>query len=138
MNEQTAFVLQPSKRELPGKAAVQSRLQELSQLEDGWLNGYGKALSKSGLNWLVNALEKYYDFKLPLPYLFPTLEGNILCEWTIYTVDITLSINIDNGSALYNALNTANDDMDEQVFDLSKSTDWERLNQKLVSVSTNL
>ena len=52
---------------------VPARLDELRGMQDGWLEGDGKAPPHSGLDWLSGAFAKRgYPDDIPLPYTYPT------------------------------------------------------------------
>lgn len=59
---------------------VETRLEELSHLKAGWLDGKGKPLNKQGLSILAEALTAHYDLALPKLYIFPTQMGNVMLE----------------------------------------------------------
>lgn len=83
---------------------VALRLEELSDLKDGWLDGRGFAPSWAGLQWLVYAFEKNYDISLPLPYLYPTPEGGIRAEWSLNDQEISLEIDLETRKGAFHAL----------------------------------
>lgn len=47
------------------------RLEALSGLQDGWLDGKGKAPIKEGLQWLALEFDERFDSMLPLPAPLP-------------------------------------------------------------------
>lgn len=110
---------------------IESRLEELADLQDGWLDGKGLALNPENLLWLVNEFDSKFDPDLPLPYLYPTAEGGIQAEWTQGNWEVSLEINLDEKSAEWQAFNLVTEDCREQNWDLSNSDDWQSLNQAL-------
>ncbi len=57
---------------------IEGRLAEISRLQDGWWDGYGKAIQPRA----VEAVRKWFggDFK-PVPYVYPMECGGVVCEW---------------------------------------------------------
>jgi len=107
------------------------RLEEISTIEDGWLDGEGIAPKKDNLDWFSNMFEGNFDKNLPLPFIFPTPEGGIQAEWTINQHEISLTINLDSKDSYYHELNFSNDQEDEDKFNLNNTEDWRKLNLKL-------
>ena len=105
-----------------------SRIEELSLLEDGWLDGYGNALSTEGLLWFSNTIEKYVTKNnISYPYLYPTYHGDVRAEWPTENNNLDLSIDIKliEKSAL--ALFWVNGELETNSLDLNVEHDWELL-----------
>ncbi|XZF13495.1 hypothetical protein ACTHGU_17080 [Chitinophagaceae bacterium MMS25-I14] len=113
---------------------VRSRLEDIATLENGWLNGEGIEPNKVGLNWFSETFENNYDPELPLPYLYPTINGDLQAEWTIADYDITLSVNLGTKEAHFHSLKHSNDEEDSLTFDLNNQDHWNDLNQKLLKI----
>jgi hypothetical protein len=107
------------------------RLEELSNLENGWLNAEGTGIEKENLNWFADIFENNYNAALPLPYLYPTPSGGIQAEWSFDDWDMSLNIDLDNKSGFYQALHHNSGGGIEERFDLTKYDDWQKLNQNL-------
>lgn len=60
---------------------AQQRLDELRQLEDGWLDGEGKKPSSAALDLASAVLGLLDDSELEQPRLFPSAEGGLTGEW---------------------------------------------------------
>jgi hypothetical protein len=58
-----------------------ARLEELSQLGPGWLDGTGLAITSAALEVAESFLFRVLDANLPRPGVFPTREGGIQFEW---------------------------------------------------------
>lgn len=112
---------------------IEVRLEELSLLEDGWLNGKGKALSKEKIKIVSEYFYKFYNDNLPLPYLYPTAEAGLQAEWNINNWDISLEIDLDNLTAELHALNLYKDDEQELSMTLAEDHSWKNLNEILES-----
>lgn len=108
---------------------VSLRLNELSKLKDGWYNGIGKAPSKLSLNKFGDIFNSYYDGKLPLPAIFPNLEGNIQLEWKKENKNIIIEVNITSLESNFFYYNDLDDtDEIEQIITLSSKENWDTLN----------
>lgn len=108
---------------------VSLRLNELSKLKSNWYNGEGRTLNKSKLSNFGNIFNSYYNSKLPLPAIFPTLEGNIQLEWKNGNKNIVLDINIDSLESNFFYYDDFNDnDEIEQTIILSSQENWSILN----------
>ena len=73
---------------------IRSRLDELRRLEDGWLDGDGKAPGSDELEWLAAGFDRHYPDDLPLPHLYPTPEGGVQAEWSLSENEISLEVNL--------------------------------------------
>lgn len=112
---------------------VQSRLEELALLTDGWLDGeQGKSLNNEGLKWLGDTFENSFNTeKLPLPATFPTPEGNIQFEWSFNENEVSLEVHLETKKALFYSLNIKNQAENTEELDLSTNDDWCKLNHKM-------
>ncbi|MEQ9588013.1 MAG: hypothetical protein RJS97_08675 [Parvibaculaceae bacterium] len=110
------------------------RIEELKQLQPGWLDGKGEALDADGLQWLVEAFATQFADDATLPYLFPTPEGNVLAEWSLGPNSVSLEIDLRNRSAEWHVLNVDTDHEDTGEFDLNSATDWERIAANLRAI----
>lgn len=108
---------------------VSLRLSELSKLENNWLNGQGKALNRQKLRAFGDIFNSYYNSKLSLPAIFPTIDGNIQLEWKNGNNNVTLEVNIDSlVSNLYYYNDSDDGDENEAIMALSSKGDWDILN----------
>lgn len=105
---------------------VNVRLNELSKLNDNWYEGYGKAPKNELLNKFGEYFKLYYNLRLPLPSIFPTIDGNIQLEWSNNSIEINLEVNLSQLDAEY--LHTNLDIINEKKLDLSSKDGWEDLN----------
>ena len=74
---------------------VTLRLDELAKLEDGWLDGKGKAPAKEKLEWIADTFESSFDTGLSLPHLYPTAEGGVQAEWSLNDWEVSLDIDLE-------------------------------------------
>jgi hypothetical protein len=109
---------------------MKSRISELKLLEDGWLDGEGKAPDHAGLD----KLEKIFTKRLEgcvQPRLYPTIEGGISAEWDVSPAggtDATLEVNLTNLQASWHVLRGPILDMDAQDnLDLNSEEAWDFL-----------
>lgn len=100
------------------------QLDELRLLQDGWLDGDGKAPSSTGLNWLHEAFECNYPDEIPLPHLYPTETGGVQAEWTLDPNEISLDLNLENHLGEWHVLNLMSDDVSERTLNCDDASDW--------------
>lgn len=111
---------------------INSRLEELSQLPDGWNNGEGKEINKKDLEWFADFFDTSYDTTLPLPYLYPTLDGGIQAEWVVQNeFDISITFDLENKVAYYHSLNIKADEVDDFSLNMTDLSFWDKINSKL-------
>ncbi|WP_370895924.1 hypothetical protein [Chryseobacterium gossypii] len=108
---------------------VSLRINNLSKLEDNWYEGQGKALKKIGLNKLENLFNSYFENKLPLPAIFPKVDGNIQLEWKNEAKNVVIDIDLDSLSAEFFYYNDIDDsDEREEQIELGNKEGWIQLN----------
>ncbi len=71
---------------------IETRLEELAQLQDGWLDGKGRAPDRASFIRLAQAFDERFSTDLPLPHLYPTPEGGVQAEWTLGPWEVSLEI----------------------------------------------
>jgi hypothetical protein len=103
---------------------IGSRLDELRNLSDGWLDGKGKAPSTHGIDWLAEFFDRNYADDLPLPYLYPTPEGGVHAEWRLDPLDATLEIDLNSRTASFHALDLDSGREDSRQIDLQDQVQW--------------
>ena len=59
---------------------VGAQLDDLRLLQDGWLDGDGKAPYSDGLDWLHEAFECKFPLEAPVPHIYPTENGGVQPE----------------------------------------------------------
>lgn len=106
---------------------VPACLDEFRSLRDGWLNGEGRAPSPEGLDWLAESFERFYpeDPDVPLPYVYPTVEGGVQLEWSLGSKELSLEVTLADHSAEWYWADISADDEDERVLNLDAVADWE-------------
>ncbi len=113
---------------------VPTRLDELSALRDGWLDGDGVAPDSGGLEWFGSAFERYYDERLSLPRLYPTAEGGIQAEWSKENHQVSLEIDLRTKKSTYQAVDTVSLESSDFAIDLDSERGWKTLNEALAKV----
>ena len=100
------------------------QLDKLRLLQDGWLDGIGKAPSSAGLIWLREAFEYNYPDEVPVPHLYPTEAGGVHAEWSLDRNEITLDVNLGTRLGEWHVLNTVSDDVCERTLNCDDAADW--------------
>lgn len=67
--------------ELLPNQTLAAQIEELAALQDGWLEGQGKAPDKDQLAWATDRLVSSFPEDLPFPHIGPTPEGGLFLEW---------------------------------------------------------
>lgn len=114
---------------------VASRLDELKNLKDGWLDGKGVTPILTGVDWLTTAFSEYYPEDLSPPYLYPTAEGNILAEWSLGPHEISLEINLNQKTGQWHALKLDADTHTERTLKLTLADDWNWVVDQIRAIS---
>ena len=133
----------PSSDERNGKAdwtnrrkVISDRLESLSEVEDGWFEGRGVALDRSGLLWLEQQMADHYiETDLPLPHLYPLESGGVIGEWSLERFECAIEIDLDarTGSWVDVEMETG-DGIDEQILDLDSASGWQWLNDRFTKL----
>lgn len=103
---------------------VLARLEELKQMQAGWLDGVGEPVDTDLIENVENRIGRLVAFQnLPNPYTYPTLEGGLRLEWDIDDWAIEVEFEID-GTVNASAFKTSSDDAFEQEWSWRDSK-WE-------------
>lgn len=101
-----------------------AQLDDLRLLEDGWLDGNGKAPSSTGLDWLHETLACNYLDELPSPHLYPTETGGVQAEWSLGPNEITLDVNLETHLGEWHVLDMESGDVSERTLNCENDGDW--------------
>ena len=112
---------------------VRARVEELKQLQNGWLDGLGVAPPPAVLDWITTVFEERYPDDLRLPYLFPTPAGQGLAEWALAPHSLSLEIDPVAKRGHWHALNLNTDAEAEKELDLASADDWTWLEEQVRS-----
>ena len=110
---------------------VTAQLDDLRNLKDGWYDGDGLAPSHEGLDWLEARLSNEYLNLLPLPRIYPTVEGGVQLEWSIGSNDTSLEVNLSDHSGYWHNLNLRIAKDEERYLSLEDRGEWNWLNAEL-------
>jgi hypothetical protein len=107
---------------------VSLRINNLLKLENNWFEGQGKALNKEHLTNFGDLLNSYFDNKLPLPAIFPKIDGNIQLEWKKENKNVIIDVELQ--TLLSNIFFYDDNDSDEYESSvvLNDKEGWETLN----------
>lgn len=112
---------------------VPARLEELSQLKQGWLDGEGTPPNIRGIEWLSKTFDENFNPTMPLPATFPTPDGGIQFEWSLDDWEASLKVDLQTHLATYEELELSSDSENAERLNLDMEDDWQRLNQLLLS-----
>ena len=102
-------------------------LDEFRNMQDGWLEGDGKAPPHSGLDWLSEAFRRGYPDDIPLPYTVPTFDGGVHCEWAIEQFRFEIEIDLDSRKAewlWYDKKTNIFEDYEDKILNLDDPGAW--------------
>jgi hypothetical protein len=100
------------------------RFDEISQLDDGWLDGHGLSLDSDPLALIASRFIDGYPGDLPIPFIYPTPESNLLLEWDAEG-DPATDIDLKSMTARFHASSVNCGEAAEMVFDLRGDTGFE-------------
>jgi hypothetical protein len=112
---------------------VGARLDEISNLKDGWLNGKGFVPERAKLDWFNGQFDEYYPEEALLPFVYPTAEGNIQLEWTFKHTECSLEVDLSRKTGDWFCIDTNTSKEDSMTFDLSNESGWNSLADKLIT-----
>ena len=112
---------------------ISVRLEELSLLRDGWLDGEGAPLSPSGITRLIAVVGENFDDEVPLPFIYPTPEGNVRFEWSLAGDEMSLDVVLPTLDAFWHEMNLNSGDDSERSLQLGNHADWEWISARLRS-----
>lgn len=99
---------------------IKERLDEMKDLEDGWLWGDGLAIPPEGLDWLA---ELFADFE-PKPRLYPTAYAGVQAEWTVGEYEVSLEVDLKEKSGYWHEYNTRSEEWFEWNMDLKNEKNF--------------
>ena len=123
----------PSSR--PGcRISVPEQVQSLGALQDGWLDGEGRAFSEEQLAWSANLLEGIVNgFELATPYIYPTPDGSVRAEWSRPLWEISAELDWARRHSEVRAVRIDSDEMREGSFPLVEAGQEIRLGSFLAN-----
>jgi hypothetical protein len=115
-------VVNVSSLEIQPNYVLASRFDELAELEHGWYDGAGYAMSREALNAVAEKFTAFFPEHTPLPTIVPTQQGNLLFEWDARG-DPSVDFSLQDFSASFHAFAENSTDI-EQDFRLASETQW--------------
>ena len=108
---------------------ISDRLACLGAVEDGWFEGRGVALDKAGLLWLERQMTNHYaGTNLPLPFLFPTVPGGAMLEWSLERFECAIEIDLEDRTGSWVDVELETDEgIDEHELNLDSNEGWQWL-----------
>ena len=111
---------------------IETRLEELALLKDGWLDGKGKALDQGSLKRLALAMERWFDADLPLPYLYPTPEGGVQAEWSLGQAEVSLEFSFPGLNAALQVVDLVTGECQDHELPLGEEErNWDMVNETI-------
>ena len=108
---------------------VSLRINNLLKLGSNWYEGQGKQLNQNLLITFGDLFNSYFDSKLPLPAIFPTVDGNIQLEWKRVNKNITMNIELSTLKTVFFYYNDLDDsDEYEEEIGLENKDKWDSIN----------
>ena len=106
---------------------ISERLDYLATVEDGWFEGRGVVIDRMGLRWLGQQMADHFvGTDLPLPFIFPTVPGGVMVEWSTERFEGAIEIDLESRTGLWVDVDLeTGEGIDERVLDLSDDTDWD-------------
>ncbi len=103
---------------------IDFRLDELRQLQNGWMDGEGGKLSESGLDWLKTCFDRYFNLGVPIPYIYPRVDGGLSIEWTFPHHEISMEVDLDNKTGYWVALHSKGGEAEDRELNLETEEGW--------------
>ena len=111
-----------------------AQIESMRSLEDGWLDGDGKAPPFKALERFAQMFDSYWDDSLPLPCIYPTYEGGIQAEWQIGRCAISLEVELPSQKSYFHQIHLDTEEDFDIDLDLTDCIGWETLRKVLNNV----
>lgn len=108
-----------------------AQLNDLRELQEGWLYGDGKAPPTDGLEWLRDAFECNYPDEVPVPHIYPTESGGVQIEWSLGPNEITLDVNLETHLGEWHLHNMESGHVSERTLNCDDDGDWRWLVERI-------
>lgn len=100
-----------------------NQIGAIIELKDNWFNGVeGTAYKKDEL-LLVKESFSYLKGNL-LPFIYPTVEGDVYAEWSLNKHEISLEIDTNTMQAKWYCLNMLTNEDNTRILDLEIVSHW--------------
>jgi hypothetical protein len=110
--------------ELLTNQVLASQIEDLSAMQDGWLEGKGKAPDKDCLAWATDRLVASFPENLPFPLIAPTAEGGLFLEWIQKSCRVSAEFLFPSYQCELQSTNTMTGVTVDKNCDLSSTTAW--------------
>ena len=114
--------------------SVRAQLDDIRHLKFGWFDGeIGVPFYAKDLDWLVATWQYCQPDNVMLPYVYPTVLGEIQAEWFFEHYNIILRINLKEHLGRWHYMNmqqSENGD-EERLLDLDNPEEWSWLFQRI-------
>ncbi len=97
---------------------------ELAELEDGWMDGVGKAPPPRDLAWLDAQLAASFPAGMALPFVCPTPAGGVFLEWTHGAWIISAEFPFPERRCMLQATNTTTHESVDEDYSLAGAADF--------------
>ena len=114
---------------------IGAQVDDLRLVEDGWLDGRGRAPSGIGLDWLLDIFDYHYPDEAPLPYLYPTETGGVQAEWSLGSCEVTLEVDLETHGAEWHVLDMQSGEVQERVLDCGNDGHWGWLVKQIAALN---
>lgn len=102
--------------------------KQLASMKIIWDEWGGVAPKDSYIDIFSEQFKQYYDFKIIIPRLYPTRDGNIVAKWWTEEWEILLEINLETLIAEYSAEVVKTGFSEVFSLNLSHEIAWQKLN----------
>ena len=114
---------------------IGAQIDDLRLVEDGWLEGGGRAPAGMGLDWLLDVFDQHYPDEAPLPHLYPTETGGVQAEWSLGSREVTLEVDLETHDGEWHVLDLQSGDTQERVLDCGSDEDWKWLVEQITALN---
>lgn len=121
VNDRLGSIIEIDQLECLPHLGLVSKIDALSSLSNGWLEGNGIAPSSANISWLTDEVAKYFPEALEYPSVVPTDDGNVVFEWIRPQARIGLEVNFDARKLELYATNLTTNQFTEESF---ATSDW--------------
>jgi len=122
---------QKTKQHQNNRITLETRINELRKVKDGWCQGGGVAPPCKDIDWILNHFSHAYPEELPTPYFYPTPDGGIQVEWSIGDFEASLVINFERKIGCWHMLHMERNDEDYSKYNLDSLDDWSHIYDKI-------
>jgi len=106
--------------------------QQLLKLEDNWYEGQGTKYDRELLSKFATLFNLNFDNNLPLPGIFPKVDGNIQLEWKVESKNVIAEIDLEGMMTNVFCFHDLNDTEEiEIILPLVDNRGWELLNHHI-------